>query len=134
MTEETYQDALGKMLERVDSDIAKQHRPDASCFLAPTAGRVIVAQDEPKAPSKLIVAPRRALARPTTGRVIACGTGTEHWLGKRVLYGTLSGMAVCFKNRPAWIALTQEEIIAEITLEDAEIDVENPLPLDQSYA
>jgi co-chaperonin GroES (HSP10) len=130
----TYQKELGDMLQRIDEDVAKQYKPDASCFLKPTPGRVIVVQDEPKAPSKLIIAPRKALARPTTGRVIACGDGTEDWRGKRVLYGTMSGMAVCFKNRPAWIALAQEEIIAEITMEDAEIDADNPLPLDQSYA
>jgi co-chaperonin GroES (HSP10) len=131
----TYEDGLGKMLERVDNDIASQFKvPDGSCFLRPTPGRVIVAQDLPKAPSKLIIAPQRALARPTTGRVIACGSGTDYWLGKRVLYGTMSGMAVQFKNRPAWIALTEAEIVAEITLEDAEIDAEKPLPLDESYA
>ena len=131
----SYNEELGTMLGRIEKEVADQFKvPDGSCFLKPTAGRVIVVQDLPKAPSKLIIAPQKALARPTTGRVIACGDGAEGWLGKRVLYGMLSGMPLQFKNRPAWIALTQEEIVAEITLEDAQIDVDSPLPLDQSYA
>jgi hypothetical protein len=125
---------IADTLERIENDNLKAYAIPDACFLKPTPGRVIVAQDAPKAPSKIIVAPQRSLVRPTTGRVVACGIGTEEWISKRVLYGMMSGIAVQFKNRPAWIALAQEEIVAEIAAEDAEIDQDQPLPLDGSYA
>jgi co-chaperonin GroES (HSP10) len=127
---------LTKMLDRIDRDIeAKYGIPDAKCFLTPTEGRIIVAQDVPVSPSKIIKIPKQHLARPTTGRVVAAATGLEHWLGKRVVYGMMSGTALQFKNRPAWIVLQEAEIVATIDAEDAEIEQDQPLPLgDEQYA
>jgi co-chaperonin GroES (HSP10) len=134
MTNKAEFGGIAETLERVERDNQKAYAIPDACFLRPTPGRVIVAQDAPKAPSKIILAPQKSLVRPTTGRVVATGIGTEDWMGKRVLYGMMSGIAVQFKNRPAWIALAQEEIVAEIAAEDAEIDQDTPLPLDGSYA
>jgi|SRR5579859_1837486 len=122
-------EGMKELIERVDSDITKSYDIPSGCFLHPTTGRVVVAQDVPKAPSRIIIAPSKYRARPTTGRVIAAAPGLEEWLGKRVLYGMMSGVAVQFKGRPAWIILAEPEIMAEIAAEDAEIDQDTPLPL-----
>ena len=128
-----YQEELGEMLARADTDNQAKFKTPDGCFLKPTPGRLVVAQDAAKSPSRIIHMPERSKARPTTGRVIACGIGTEEWMGKRILYGMMSGVAVQFKNRPAWIALSVDEIVAEIAATDEELDSDAPLPLDGSY-
>lgn len=134
----TYNDQVGKLLEDVDAAEANKYVPDATCFLRPVVlpgdGRFVVQQDEPKAPSKLIYLPQKQRARPTTGRVIAVTPGWEDWLGRRILFGMMSGIAACFKNKPFWLVLSTAEVVAEITQEDAEIDQDNPLPLEQTFA
>lgn len=135
----SYHENVGKFLEEVDLTEANKYIPDASCFLKPVvldgSGRVVVRQDEPKAPSKIIHVPQTHRARPTTGRVIAVShSDWNYWLGKRILFGMMSGIAACFKNRPFWLVLSTAEIVAEITAEDAEIDQDTPLPLDQTFS
>ena len=130
-----YNERIAETLDRVDKDVTESYGIPKECFLKPTTGRVVVAQDTPKAPSKIIIAPSKFRGRPTTGRVIAASPELESsWLGKRVLYGMMSGAAVQFKNRPAWIILAEAEILAVIDAEDEEIDQDNPLPLDGSYS
>jgi co-chaperonin GroES (HSP10) len=129
-----HDESLAELLERDERKTNESFAVPTRCFLKPTAGRVIAAQDEPKGASKLIITPGKYKARPTTGRIIACSPGTEVWLNKRVLFSPMSGTAVKFKNRPAWIALSVDEIIAEIDATDEELDGEQPLPLDGSYA
>jgi len=127
-----YNERIAETLDRVDREVTESYNIPKDCFLKPTAGRMVIAQDTPKAPSKIIIAPSRYRARPTTGRVIAVSEGLESWMGKRVLYGMMSGVAVQFKHRPAWIVLAEPEILAVIDAEDEEIDQDSPLPLDAS--
>jgi hypothetical protein len=125
-----YNERVAETIDRVNKEIDDSYATPSQCFLFPTEGRVVVAQDVSKAPSKIIIAPSKYRARPTTGRVIATHPTTVGWLHKRVLYGMMSGVAVQFKHRPAWIVLAEAEILCEIGAEDAEIDQDTPLSLD----
>ena len=98
-----------------------------SCFLVPTNDppRVIVKRDGFHYSGALHI-PDTAKSRPTTGYVIAVPPNgkMDYWLGKRVLFAPLSGTDLKFKSSAPWIALQMEEIIAEITKSNAELDME----------
>lgn len=95
------------------------------CFIIPAFGRVIVLRDGEykNRGNRIILAddPRKRKLLPTTGHVIACADGLGEWMGKRVLFGQMSGTAICFNGMPDWIMLQVEEIMGEVTKEDAQL-------------
>lgn len=134
-------------IERLTAqDKAEDEGLQRECFIEPyvafgLSGRLIVSRDQPvlpKAVSKLALPRHLRKERerlPTTGHVIKSriyeSNGTQHFGldGKRVLFGPMSGTAICFKNYPTWISLDVNEIIGIVGREDAEIVEEELEPL-----
>lgn len=112
------------------------------CFLEPFVpcdlfGRVLVDRDEPAIPrseaTRRLIIPRRLQTEktllPTTGHIIKAkvfdNQGFDHspdFVGKRILFGQMSGTAICFKNYPTWQLLELTEIMCIVPLEDAEVE------------
>lgn len=118
------------------------------CFITPFVsldliGRVIVDRDEPATPKgargRLLIP--RAMRKektllPTTGHIIKAevfdskGTDVkEHFLGKRILFGQMSGTPICFKQYPTWILLEISEILGWVDKEDVEVIEETLEPM-----
>jgi hypothetical protein len=110
------------------------------CFLTPFVavgliGRVIVDRDEPATPKgqkgRLLIP--RSLRKektllPTTGHIIKAVVINDRgedisqdFLGKRILFGQMSGTPICFKMYPTWIQLELAEILAWVNKEDVEV-------------
>ncbi len=124
---ETFLDERRSAYEREANAEAKREQKLVSrdCFIVPAPGRLIVLRDgehKPRARNIILVNdPKKRKLLPTTGHVIATGDGTEAWSGKRVLFGQMSGTAICFNGMPDWIMLQVEEIMGEVTKEDAQL-------------
>lgn len=88
---------------------------DRSFFLDPTPGRVVVVEDEFKEQSRIIT-PDSAKRRPTTGKILAVGSGCHDMLqvGERVVYGLYSGTVINFKGQPAYRILGQDEVLSVV--------------------
>lgn len=117
------------------------------CFLTPFVhngmlGRVIVTRDNPKLKKSQanLVLPksmrRERTLLPTTGHIIVAKVFdvndrdiSDEFVGKRILFGQMSGTAICFKNYPNWIQLDLSEILAIIHKEDTEIQEEELEPM-----
>ena len=119
------------------------------CFITPFVagaafGRVIVDRDEPATPKgakgRLLIP--RAMRKektllPTTGHIIkACvyegADGVDiskSFLGRRILFGQMSGTPICFKQYPTWILLEITEILGWVDKEDAEVIEETLEPM-----
>lgn len=136
--------------EAIERLIEEEKREDAGlrreCFIEPfvawgISGRVIVSRDKsvlPKEISKLALPRHLRKERerlPTTGHVIkscvydATGLRNISLDGKRVLFGPMSGTAICFRGYPTWIALDVAEIIGIVHKEDAQVIEEELEPL-----
>lgn len=104
--------------------------PQTKFFLAPTFGRLIVQEDAFHYGGRIYV-PQTARRRPTTGTVIAISDDDKdspdraRWMGKRILFARFSGTPLNFKNQSAYRALVYDEIIAEITQSDIELDLDD---------
>lgn len=137
-----------EVIERLAAqDKAEDEGLQRECFIDPflsngSFGRVIVNRDQPKLrreQSKLALPRHLRKERerlPTTGHIIKAKVFTsdghdasKEFLGKRVLFGPMSGQAICFKGFPTWIALDLAEIIGIVRSEDAEILEEELEPL-----
>jgi co-chaperonin GroES (HSP10) len=110
------------------------------CFLTPFVsngliGRLIVQRDdasETKTESRLVIPKSLRKERtllPTTGHVIkatvfgeAGANHSDEFIGLRVLFGQMSGTAVCFKQYPTWIILDLAEILAIVHKEESELE------------
>lgn len=120
----------------LQTDAQQAESLNRDCFITPyiamSAGRVIVDRDEPDSPKgergRLLIP--KALRKektllPTTGHVIRATTADPneavHLFGKRILFGSFSGTAICFKNYPTWILLDVSEILAIIDKEDIDL-------------
>lgn len=92
---------------------------DEHCFLAPTAGRIIVKEDQFTYHGRLTI-PETAKRRPTTGIIAAVGLdiSADLTIGTRVIYGQFAGTLVTFKQRPAYRILGQDEVLARILTDD----------------
>lgn len=127
-------------------DAAQEASLHRECFITPfladVAGRVIVERDGPTdKPSKLLIP--RALRKdrtllPTTGRVIKAVALYPDKLyadadcaifGKRILFGQMSGTAICFKKYPTWILLEFSEILGIVEKSDVELEDETLEPM-----
>jgi len=142
--------AIEERIEAIQRLTAEEQKEDAGlrreCFIEPFVaggyyGRIIVSRDQPAAQNKSKLSlPRRLRTErerlPTTGHVIKArvkdgqGNDVSHtWIGARVLFGPMSGTAVCFRNYPTWIVLDLAEVLGIIHKEDAEIVEEELEPL-----
>lgn len=104
------------------------------CFIMPSTGRLIVLRDgehKERGGGRIVLVndPKKRKLLPTTGHVIACGEGTDFWMGKRVLFGQMSGTVICFAGFPMWIMLQVEEVMGEVTKEDAQLVEETLEPM-----
>lgn len=137
--------------EAIERLIAQDKKQDESLrrdvFIKPFAGhgisgRVLVSRDQAvarQATSKLALPRHLRKERerlPTTGHVLDTDIITSEGedarnqlLGKRVLFGPMSGTPVCFNNYPTWILLDVAEILALVNKEDAEVIEEELEPL-----
>jgi hypothetical protein len=137
-------EAIERLVEqekKEDQDLRRQ------CFIEPfiahdMAGRILVSRDQPvlrKETSKLAL-PRHLRQQreslPTTGHIIRAtvvnsqGEDVGHKLiGLRVIFGPMSGTAICFKNYPTWILLDIHEVLGLVMKEDAEIVEQELEPL-----
>ena len=122
----------------VENATKREEEPlyNGPCIIDPNGPRIVIKRDKARGPSKIIHAPQKTKAIPTTGTVVAVGfladpddpkkNLLEYWLGRRVLFAQFSGTDIRFKGYPSWLILTYEEILGEITKTEAEID-ETPL-------
>jgi co-chaperonin GroES (HSP10) len=73
--------------------------------------------------------PDKSKRRPTTGTIVAICPDQQadlgHWVGKRIVFARWSGTGLNFKNRPAFRVLDIQEILAELTETDAELDLDD---------
>lgn len=116
------------------------------CFITPYVpimeqGKVIVDRDEPMQINQVykhIIAPPNSLRKertllPTTGHIIkavvyrqqldgSAADVSQEFVGKRILFGQMSGTAICFKGYPTWTQLDLAEIMAWVGKEDAETE------------
>ena len=89
--------------------------------LVPLPGRILMEQD-PFKYEGLITIPDKAKRRPTTGTVVAIGEGvTKVSVGERILCAQFSGTGIQIKNFPAYVVLTEEEVLLKLA-PDIEID------------
>jgi hypothetical protein len=142
----------GEMYERELASDAKQEASlKRDCFIRPfvpfgISGRVIVTRDQPAAPPSKLALPqslrKSKTLLPTTGHVIKANIQStdlmvdnlteslsNQWLNKRVLFGSMSGTAVCFKNYPTWIILDLNEILGFVDVEDTQLVEEELEPM-----
>jgi len=124
-----YQRSVAKMLERVDRT-AKPRYTSTKCPMIPTANRVVMRRDEAKGMSKIIHTPDNRRDQPTTGTIVAVCPAQQadlgHLVGKRYLFPRFGGTEVEFKGQPLWVVLQIEELLAEITVADLELE-QDPL-------
>lgn len=136
-----------EVIERLAAqDKAEDEGLERECFIDPfitgsAFGRVIVSRDQPKLrreQSKLALPRHLRKERerlPTTGHIIKAKVfcdgkdASSQFVGKRILFGPMSGQAICFRGYPTWIALDLNEIIGIVQQEDAEILEEELEPL-----
>jgi hypothetical protein len=141
---EEHAEVIERLLEQDKSEDRALKR---ECFLEPflalgMSGRVIVTRDLPVAraeQSKLALPRHLRKVRerlPTTGHVIRARVVSEvgeeigaNFVGKRILFGPMSGQAITFKEFPVWIILEVSEILAWVHREDAEVVEEELEPL-----
>jgi hypothetical protein len=132
-------DAVERALKADDAQDASLKR---TCFLRPyvpigLTGRVIVDRDVPVKKRSSIALPKSMRTDktllPTTGHVIVAqvidhnGTDiSKDFLGMRVLFGQMSGSAICFKGYPTWTLLELAEIMCIVDREDIDV-IEEPL-------
>ena len=91
-------------------------------FLKPKPSRIIVQEDGFVYTGKIVI-PEVAKRRPTTGRVVAVGSDiTSCRVGERVVYGMYSGTLIEFKGQPAFRAMVESEILAEVTKDELELE------------
>ena len=95
------------------------------CFIRPNGLRVVVKRDGFTYKGVLTI-PERAKKLPTTGVVVSVPPSGEldFWLGRRVVFGMLSGQPIEFRGKPAYICLAIEEVLGEISSKD-ELELEN---------
>jgi hypothetical protein len=134
-----------EVIERlVQQDKAEDKALQRQCFIEPflapgALGKVIVSRDAPtlRAEQSKLALPRHLRKErerlPTTGHVIRAailnGAGVEighQFIGLRIIFGPMSGTALCFKGYPTWIMLDVNEILGIVHKEDAE-PLEEPL-------
>jgi len=118
------------------------------CFLTPfvplgLTGRVIVDRDEPATPGgergRLLIPKsmrKEKTLLPTTGHIIKAVVYDQNgvdvhsdFLGKRILFGQMSGTPICFSGYPIWIQLELSEILAVVNIKDAEVIEETLEPM-----
>lgn len=143
-----FAEQMKRQAEFYERGLALDHKQADSlkreCFLEPfvgfgLTGRVIVDRDEPATPKgdkgRLLIP--RSMRKdktllPTTGHIIKAtiydqlgGLVGDSFLGKRVMFGQMSGTPICFNGYPTWIQLELSEILAWVHKEDVEMqDVE----------
>lgn len=146
-TEEMKQNA--ELIERqmVTEDVQETTAQKRDCIIEPCValgqqGRLIVARDYPtvkKSQARLLIP--KAMQRtktllPTTGHVIKAvvydsegNNVSAEWLGKRILFGQMSGTAICMKGYPTWIQLDLAEVMAFVLREDVDMVEEELEPM-----
>lgn len=138
-----------KLIERQMStednqEITAQQR---ECIIEPCVplgmqGRLIVSRDYPlvkKSQARLMIPRtmrREKTLLPTTGHVIKAviydaegNNVSDQWLGKRILFGQMSGTAICMTGYPTWIQLDLAEVMAFVTREDVDVVEEELEPM-----
>jgi hypothetical protein len=134
-----------EVIERLTAlDKAEDQALRKQCFIEPflspgAIGRVIVTRDIPtvSAETSKLALPkhlRKEKTRlPTTGHIIraqilnAAGDHIGHnFIGLRILFGPMSGTAICFEGYPTWIMLDVNEIMGIVHKEDA-VPIEEPI-------
>ena len=137
----------------IEQELAADDKQETSlqreCFLVPyvpigVTGRVIVSRDVPPKKKSSIALPKSMRKEktllPTTGHIIVANVWRDNderglrevsseYIGMRVLFGQMSGSAICFKGYPTWIQLEMSEIMAIVLKEDADVIEEELEPM-----
>jgi hypothetical protein len=136
-------------LEVINRLTQKDERQEESlkreCFIKPffpngDSGRIIVSRDQPaKKPAKIYLPRDMRKQRellPSTGRVLralvvdAAGNDvSQQYIGQRIVFGGMSGTALCFSGYPTWITLDVGEILGLVEKEDVQIIEQELEPL-----
>jgi hypothetical protein len=128
----------------INLDEAQAESLKRECFIEPYVpigemGKVIVDRDEPLLRDSLrsIIIPQRLQKAktllPTTGHIIKAvvfkqapdGSAVDisnSFMGRRVLFGQMSGSAICFKGYPTWTMLDLAEIMGWVKSEQVEVE------------
>jgi co-chaperonin GroES (HSP10) len=110
-----------------DDDAVVRVTPE-TCFIHPTAGRVVVQADKIMNKVGRIIIPGKTQKRPTTGVILKIGKGVEDFeVGDRIAYGLYSGTVLTFKGwdpktRINFHVLSVEEILAKVDSESPELE------------
>lgn len=97
----------------------KEQESNESCYLIPFPGRCIVEREKAASASGRIIIPDKHRRAPQIGTVLA--VGDEHrndLLGKRVIFGMMSGVPISIKNKPAYSIFAYEELLAIVASDD----------------
>lgn len=145
----TFAQDMKSRLDSVNRALAADEKQEASlrrdCFLTPfvqagLSGRVIVDRDVPVKKRSSIALPKSMRTErtllPTTGHIIKAvvidSEGKDHsdeFIGLRILFGQMSGSAICFKGYPTWTQLELAEIMCIVNKEDEEVVEETLEPM-----
>jgi len=144
----TFAQDMKSRLDSVNRALAADELQDLSlrrdCFLTPFVpiglmGRVIADRDVPAKKRSTIALPKSMRTEktllPTTGHIIKAVVFegdrdvSATFLGLRILFGQMSGSAICFKGYPTWTQLELAEIMCIVHKEDEEVVEESLEPM-----
>jgi co-chaperonin GroES (HSP10) len=97
-------------------------------FVHPTAGRIIVQEDEALSQVGMIIIPDKVKKRPTTGVILEVGAGVVDFeVGQKICYGLYSGTVLTFKGwdpktRINFRLLNVDEILAYVDQQAPELE------------
>ena len=125
-SDEDYKEGINKNIEEQLPQTYKEPKKKlkTTVKLMPAPGRIIVQEDSFHYGGKIII-PDATQRRPTTGKVIAIGSGVlweDLAIGVRLVYGLYSGTVINFKNNPAFRILLEGEILAVVKGDKEELD------------
>lgn len=104
-------DPLKSRIERIEYQ-------DVTCPLMPFSNRCVVRRDRFKSKSKVAITDGSKKI-PTIGTVIAVGDSSfEHLIGKRVLFGRMSGVPVYIAGHPQYDIFDYGELLAIVSGDD----------------
>lgn len=113
------------MSEELKPDFVDMEK--TKCFLVPTAGRLIIKEDEFEYHGAIVI-PDTVKQRPTTGDIVAIardGLMAKWEIGTRVVFANFSGTLIKFKNQPAYRILSEDEILSIVTKTNKELIMED---------
>lgn len=92
---------------------------EEKCYISPFKGRCVVERVRAADRAGNIWIPDKAKVMPTIGKVVAVGDEEQDYLvGKRVIFGRMSGVPISVANKPLYSIFAYEELLAILNTED----------------